>query len=188
MIISISGTPGTGKTEVSKIIAKKTGMKLLSIRNLIKNERIPYKRDRQRKTKIIDIKDLKKAVEKNVGNKKDSIIEGHLSHLVKADIVIILRCSPEILEKRLRKKKWKKKKINENILAEVLDATTIETLEIQNKNKVFEIDTTKLNADRTAEIALRIINKKEGHKNYRTGKIDWTEKYLKRNKKITNKG
>jgi len=179
MIIAISGTPGTGKTVVSKIIAKKLGANLINIKNVIKKEKVPFKNDTERKTKIIDIKDLKKAVLKNIDKGKNNIIEGHLSHLIKSDVVIILRCNPEILEKRLRKRKWAKKKINENVLAEVLDSTTIEALEINNKKDVFEIDTSKIDADRTSRIAMKIINKTDSRK-YLSGKIDWTEKYLKR--------
>ena len=97
IIISISGTPGTGKTVVSKIIAKKLGTNLITVKNVIKKEKVPFKHDKERKTKIIDIKDLKKAVLKNIDEKKDNIIEGHLSHLIKSDVVIILICNPNIL-------------------------------------------------------------------------------------------
>jgi|SRR3989344_192331 len=179
MIISISGTPGTGKTDVAKIIARNIGANLITIKNVIKKEKVPYNHDKERKTKIIDIKDLEKAVGKNIDNNKTNIIEGHLSHLIKSDVVIILRCNPEVLEKRLKKRKWNKKKINENVLAEVLDATTIEALEINNKKRIYEIDTSKINADRAAKIAMKIINK-DDDKKYLSGKIDWAEKYLRK--------
>ena len=178
MIISISGTPGTGKTDVAKIIAKDIGANLITIKNVIKKEKVPYNHDKERKTRIIDIKDLKKAVEKNIDNSKTNIIEGHLSHLIKSDIVVILRCNPKILEKRLKKRKWAKKKINENVLAEILDATTIEALEVNSRKNVFEIDTSRISADRTAKIALKIINRDA--EKYLSGKIDWAEKYLRK--------
>src|SRR3989344_2290231 len=114
MIIAVSGTPGTGKTVVSKMIAKKLDANLITIKNIIKKEKVPFKNDKERKTKIIDIKDLKSAVLKNINNGKNNIIEGHLSHLIKSDVVIILRCNPEVLKKRLTKRKWTMKKIKKN--------------------------------------------------------------------------
>ena len=180
IIISISGTPGTGKTVVSKIIAKKLGTNLITVKNVIKKEKVPFKHDKERKTKIIDIKDLNRAIAKNIDKNKNNIIEGHLSHLIKSDIVIILRCNPEVLKKRLTKRKWNKRKINENILAEVLDSTTIEALEIHSKKRIFEIDTSKKKVKDIVGIAMSIIKKKNDYKDYRAGKIDWTEKYLRK--------
>ena len=172
MIIAISGIPGTGKSEVAKLLAKKLNANLIDIKQLIKKHKVPYKTDKKRKTKIVNPRDLQKSVKKSL-TKGDNIIEGILAHLLKANIVIVLRSNPHVLEKRLKKRKWSKAKIKENIQAEILDEIVIEALE--KHSKVYEIDTSKKSAKNTTEIIEKIVNKK-GVK-YRAGRIDWSEKY-----------
>lgn len=172
MILAISGTPGTGKTAVAKILAKKLNANLISIQDLV--NKIKYEWDEKRKTKIVDVKDLQKAVDKHITRKKINIIDGHLSHLLRADIVVVLRCAPDLLEKRLKRKKWNTKKITENVKAEILDEATIEAIE-RNKN-TFEIDTSTRHAAETADIISKLLNNIDTKK-YRAGKIDWSERY-----------
>ncbi len=174
MILAISGTPCTGKTAVAEILAKKSDANLISISELLKDVRCSW--DRKRKTKIVDVKDLQKAVNKHTVKGKANIIEGHLSHLLNADMVIVLRCSPEELEERMRKKKWNKGKILENIQAEILDEITIEAIEKHEKNKILEIDTSNKAPAAVVAIIKKLLNNPET-KEYRAGKIDWSEKY-----------
>ena len=102
-IITVTGTPGTGKTEVAKILAQKLGFELISINDLIENKEIGYKIDKTRKTKIVDTTELQKIISKKT-KRGSYIIEGHYSHFLKSDLTIILRCNPLELAKRLKKK------------------------------------------------------------------------------------
>jgi len=172
MIISISGSPGTGKSEVAKLLAKKMDANLLSIKTLIKGMKCSY--DKQRKTKIVDIKELQRIVDKKL--EKTNIIEGHLAHLLKSDIIIILRTNPAILKRRLSKRNWSKKKIEENIQAEILDSIPIEALQRHNRSKIFELDTSKKTTAAVVAAIAKILNK-HGRRKYSLGKIDWSERY-----------
>lgn len=102
------------------------------------------------------------------------IVEGHLAHLLSVDTVIVLRCSPKILGKRLKKKKYNKKKIMENIEAEAVDVITVESLE--RYKKVYEINTTNINQEKVAEDVESILGGK--FKNYKVGNIDWSGEIL----------
>jgi len=174
MILAISGTPGTGKTAVAKILAKKLDANLISIGNLVNT--VKHTWDKSRRTRIVDVKDLQKAVNRHVVKKKINIVEGHLAHLLNADKIIVLRCAPNILEKRMQKKRWQKEKISENIQAEILDEITIEAIEKHGRKRVFEIDTSNKTAATTAVIMNKLLNN-SGAKKYRTGRFDWSEKY-----------
>ncbi len=174
MIISISGTPGTGKTAAAKILAGRLGANLVSISGLL--DEVRHEWDAERKTRIIDIAELRKTVNRHTAKGKINIVDGHLSHLLNADVVVILRCAPDAMMKRMKKKKWDRKKIAENIQAEILDEITIEAMEKHGKKNVFEIDTTHKNPAEVAEIAEKLLNKRDTKK-YRVGRIDWTEKY-----------
>lgn len=179
MIIAISGTPGTGKTTVSRVLAGKIKGNFIRIRDII--HEIPHKKDRKRDTFIVDVKDLQKLVNRKLV-KGTNIVEGHLAHLLDADIAIVLRCNPQILKIRLKRKGWKAAKVSENVKAEILDAITIEAIEMHRTRRVFEIDTSKLKPEQTARIAENILNNFAGKKylkQYTAGKIDWTEKYEK---------
>jgi adenylate kinase len=177
MIVAISGTPGTGKTRVSGLIARRLNAELISIKKLLDTGKLPYTWDEKRKTRVIDPKDLKKVVKIITKHGGDYVIEGHLSHLVKSDVVIVLRCNPVELKKRLKKRKWSKNKIKENIMAEILDEVTIEAL--QNNKSVFEIDTSNRDERKTANLIMKILKKTSGYRKYIPGYIDWTEKYFK---------
>lgn len=174
-LICISGTPGTGKSVVAKMLAEKLKGNLITVSMLIRKKLLRYDYDKKRKTKIIDENDFAKAVRKIIVKDKINIIESHIAHLIKADFTFILRTNPITLQKRLKKRGWTKSKIRENLEAEILDEITIEAL---NKSKnIYEIDTSKITAKKTAAIILKILNNYHYGKQYRTGKIKWLEKY-----------
>lgn len=175
MIVALSGTPGTGKTAVAKELKHIHGVKIISLNELLKKGEIKSGFDRDRKTRSVSEKELKKAVSKNVAGGVN-LVEGHLSHLVKFDLCIILRCRPDVLEKRMRKKAWSKKKIDENLKAEILDSCTIEALR-RSKN-VVEIDTTRLSIKKTAETVKKLLNNFNLRKRYAAGSIDWSERFF----------
>lgn len=189
MIICISGVPGTGKTEIARILEKSLNYKLISIKSLLK--KVKTTKDKKRNVRIVDVKDLQKIIPKE----KNLIIEGHLSHFLKSDLLVILRTRPDVLEKRLIKRKWSKNKIVENVQAEILDEITIQALE--NNKKIVEIDTTNKKEKVIANNIMSLLNiQKYSEKNfgfkrphdgllnnmstlkkYRLGKISWSVKF-----------
>ncbi len=178
MIISISGTPGTGKTKAARLLGRKMKANIIPLKALCKD--ISCKYDKKRKTKIVDIKDLQQSASKKIIKNKINIIEGHLSHFLKADVIVILRTNPIVLEKRLKKRKWRKSKIKENVMAEFLDEITTEAIEKHGRKKVFEIDASRTSEKKAAGIIAKILAKKgEVLNKYRAGRIDWSEKYKK---------
>lgn len=174
MLISITGTPGTGKTGVAEILAEKMGAKLISIGALVEKGKIRHTYDRKRKTKEIARKDMERAVKKETDRKRTNIIEGHLGHLIKADCVFVLRCNPKELCRRLEARKWDRQKIEENVTAEFVDLITTEA--IGKNRRVFEIDTSRRSAKSSASLIKDILNSYSMQRKYRP-KTDWTEKY-----------
>ena len=161
---ALSGTPGTGKTIVSNIIERK-GYKILRLNDIVQRFTIGY--DDERDSMIIDEKKLDKYVNSLSG---DIIIEGHLSHLLTVNGVIILRCHPIELKQRLKTRNWSEKKIQENVEAEAIDIILEKALELHKS--IWEIDTTGKKAIETAEELERILTIRPPV-NY--GNIDWSE-------------
>ena len=49
-----------------------------------------------------------------------TIIDGHLAHHLPCDVVVVLRCDPDILRSRLEERGYAEKKINENVEWELM--------------------------------------------------------------------
>jgi adenylate kinase len=176
MLIALTGTPGTGKTSISNSLYK-NGFNVVHLTEIIKDSNFQIGFDKKRNSNIIDTLKLNKYINEKYKNENVVFIEGHLSHLLSCiEKIIILRCHPTELRKRLSKKGWNNKKINENVEAEILDIILCETLEIQSKNNIFEIDTTNRDIENVALIIIEIIRKNiKILKKHNIGKIDWSE-------------
>jgi len=102
MKIALTGTPGTGKTSVAHELTR-MGYTILRLEDIIDPSVIGY--DEKRHSKIVDEKTLDDHVQ-TIKEEDILIVVGHLSHLLNIEHVIILRCHPEELKKRLMIKKW----------------------------------------------------------------------------------
>jgi len=180
MIISITGTPGTGKTSISKLL-KERGFEVINFNKVAIENNFLIGKDKKRDTFIVDIKKFNKYIKENYSQKKIIFIEGHLSHLLKSvDKVIVLRCHPDELKKNLSNRGWNKNKIKENLEAEILDVILCEALDLHTPRNIFEIDATgKSIKDVFTSIIEIIENKFRVIKKYNIGKIDWSEEILK---------
>jgi adenylate kinase len=150
MIIIVSGTPGTGKTLVAKKLMNNLNFVLLDVKKFIKQKKLSEGYDKKRKTDIIDVKKLKKEIIKEIKkvqkeySPKGIIIDSHLSHYLPkkhVDLAIITKCNLKTLEKRLKKRKYSKAKIRENLDAEIFDTCFTEAKELHHK--IIKVDTTK---------------------------------------------
>jgi len=147
-VIIVTGTPGTGKTALSKKLAKKLAFRYLDVGSIIKKYNFSEGYDEKRKTHIVDTKKLNRELVKEIMNckktEKGVIIDSHLSHYLPkkyVDLCIVTKCNLRVLEKRLRKKKYFKAKIRENMDVEIFDICLNEAKD--NKHKIFIVDTTK---------------------------------------------
>jgi adenylate kinase len=169
---ALTGTPGTGKSTIAKILALK-GLKVIELGDLAKEKKLLEKLDRKRNTYEVDIKKLDREVV-GIEDSQTTILVGHLSHLVTTDLVIVLRCRPSVLAKRLQARGYPEQKVAENAPAEALDVILGES--VKTGREVYEIDTTSITSEEGAEAVLSIL---AGEKEkYAIGNIDWSEEAL----------
>ncbi len=173
MKCALTGTPGVGKTTVSKVL-KEQGYEVLDLNEFIKENGLWDEEDEYRGCLEVDLELLRENY-----REKDSdhdIVEGHLSHHLPVAHTVVLRCAPPELRDRMEKKGWNEKKIEENVEAEVLDSILIEA--VDSSDEVYELDTTDKKPEEVARCIMDILEGDLSDEGHRPGSIDWTEEYL----------
>ncbi len=166
--VAITGTPGTGKSTLSKIISKKIEYLRVEVNEFAEKQGLFTEKDMKRGSWIVDEKKLEKAINAIEGH---VVLDGHLSHFCRAGLVIVLRMNPVELKKRLLSRGWSSNKIKENVEAEALGVCLSEARK-KCKN-VFEIDTTGKSPNALAGEAIALICGKNREK-HRPGRINWS--------------
>jgi adenylate kinase len=93
------------------------------------------------KTHEVDVRKLARKM-LYLGMETDFVAEGHLACEIRlpADFIIVLRCKPEVLRRRLKKRRYSKSKIEDNLLTEALDYCTQRAQKIY-KRRPLELET-----------------------------------------------
>ena len=147
---ALTGTPGTGKTSISKLL----NTKVVHLSDY-------YEASSEGKTNsgewLIDLDKMNNLVKKL--ELDEVFYEGHTSHtLDNLDMVILLRCDPSILKDRLASRNYSEEKINENLEAEALNIIYDEALENVTADKIFQLDTTKQTPQESAKKLIEFMN------------------------------
>jgi len=168
MLVAVTGTPGVGKTTVCSLLAKE--FDVISVNDFAKEHGCFEDFDEEAGSYNVDTDMLGGLLQDH--RNKMTILDGHLAHYVECDVIIVLRCAPELLGKRLRARGYREEKVRENVQAEILDVILSESVE-SNPN-TYEIDCTSLSVDEIAEAIKDIINRRDTDR-FIPGRVDWTE-------------
>ncbi len=177
MLIAITGTPGTGKKALSEKMREMGEKKKIKKYLVMGLDEIEKKfiigMDEKRDCSIVDTDAMNEFINE-MDEDKPIFIQGHLSHLLPCvSKIIILRKDPRKLRKELEKRKWPRKKIEENVEAEILDIISCQAFELHGEKNVWEIDVTDKKPSEIVKEISKILdgNFEEG---YGAGKVDWT--------------
>ena len=142
MMVGIAGTPGTGKTAVGDILARR-GTTIVRVAETI----APF---------ILAEEDGVREVDEEAWATAfptvDGYVEGGLAHLLPCDRLVILRCRPDVLRGRLEARGYPPAKVAENLEAEALDVILCEALEIHPPEHLLELETVARSAEETADL------------------------------------
>ncbi|MFQ6088327.1 MAG: adenylate kinase family protein, partial [Candidatus Methanofastidiosia archaeon] len=162
MRIAVTGTPGVGKTYLCKKISNISGLRHLEVLEFAKKFGFISKMENEN-TLIID----EERLQKKFKEMNDILIDSHFSEIFDVDLVIVLRCEPITLFKRLKERRYDEKKLKENVLSEMLDYNLFNALRYHREEDIFEI----LNYDmkETISEALQILKNPKEAKSLKHG-------------------
>ncbi len=121
--IAVTGTPGVGKTS----FCQKAKWPSISVQELAIQHGCIEEIDEDGAAPI-DVETLREVV---TWPQMDCLlIDGHLSHLLPIDAVIVIRCNPSALRERLENRAYSAEKIRENIDCELIGLIAAECLDL----------------------------------------------------------
>jgi len=170
--IGITGNPGVGKHTIADLLSKKIkNSKIIDINKIIlSNQAFNYE------TYEADLKKTRPFLLKELINDDNVIVVGHLLPYVikrkELDFIAILRKSPYSLLDVYEKRKYSNKKLQENILCEILGICFYDTLKVFGKLKISEIDTTSNDSEESVK---QIIWNYDHKSKRQIGLVDWLD-------------
>jgi adenylate kinase len=133
--IALTGTPGTGKTRVA---ARLTGLRTIEVAELAVARGCARVRG---KTVVVDLPALVRAQRAPGAWNEIEVVVGHLSHLLGLRDVVVLRCHPLELDRRLRQApRGGARERVENVAAEATDVVRWEAA--GEGRRILQVDTT----------------------------------------------
>jgi adenylate kinase len=165
----VTGTPGTGKTALSRALARALGARYINLTQFVSKRRLYSEIDRERRTKVMDVTRTGSSLRRELRAMSGPVVvdthtpEGILPREMVRQ-VFVLRCHPKVLEARLRAKKWKANKIRENVLAEILDSCLTAAVKQYGWRKVIQLDTSRESVQQSLGMVRRSVLGKPGRR------------------------
>jgi len=162
-VLLITGVPGTGKTTVAALLAKKTGAALIDMNKLVDVLKLYSEVDETDGAKVVRLKELQGELSSAIkAEERSVIVEGHLGCEMKLPVskVIVLRCNPKVLRARMASRNYPAAKVSANALSEALDYCTVWSERNYGKKKTWELDTTKRSIKQVADEIEKILSGK----------------------------
>ena len=174
MIIVVTGTPGVGKSTISRLLALRLEAHHVDLSVLALKEGLILGWDEKRETAVADLQRLKAHLEEMASLDRTLVVEGHYAQEVvdpeRATFVFVLRKDPWRLKEELEARGYGREKVAENVAAEVLDVCLTEAVSTYGEDRISEIDVTELSPEEVVEEMLSIIQRGRPKG---VGKVDW---------------
>ncbi|KAK4137600.1 P-loop containing nucleoside triphosphate hydrolase protein [Trichocladium antarcticum] len=139
--IIITGTPGTGKTSHCELLAERTGLKHISVNEVVKDRECHEGWDSEYQSWIVDEDKLLDAIE-DQAKQGGCIIDWHACDLFPKswiDLVVVLRTDTATLYDRLTARKYPEIKLQENMDSEIMEVLLQEAKDSYDEEIVVEL-------------------------------------------------
>ncbi|ELY94399.1 adenylate kinase [Natrialba hulunbeirensis JCM 10989] len=189
MRITVTGTPGTGKTTATELLVDRLAgegevdsedgnedvgasdldeVEVVHLNDVLAEEGLYTEVDPDRESKVADLDGLSEWLDDRDAD--TLIVDSHLAHHFDADRVAVLRCAPEDLADRLRERGETEGKAAENAESEALDVILSEAVDQHGLESVYEIDTTDREPAAVADELAAVV---AGEREPSAGEVDF---------------
>ncbi len=171
-LLALTGVPGTGKTTVADLLDER--FTVVQARELADSVGAVEGRDEARGVDVVDHERLQVGAREALPDGR-VLVEGVLAHHCDPDGVVLLRCDPDVLRERLEARGWPPGKVDENVMAETLDAIAAEV----ETEPAWEIDTTARDPAEVAAIVEALADGEPAPEGADPiGTADWTDRLV----------
>ncbi|KAI1843944.1 hypothetical protein JX265_013419 [Neoarthrinium moseri] len=139
--IVVTGTPGVGKTTHCEVLAERTGLRHLSVNQVVKDKGAHEGWDDEFQSWVVDEDKLLDAMEDDA-QKGGCIIDWHACDLFPerwVDLVVVLRTDSTVLYDRLKARKYPEAKLQENLDSEIMEVLLQEARDSYSEQIVVEL-------------------------------------------------
>ncbi|KAL7750637.1 factor activating pos9 [Sorochytrium milnesiophthora] len=139
--ILITGTPGTGKTTTSELVAIATGLTHVNVGDLVKDKSLHEGWNDDFQCYILDEDKVCDELEEQM-SRGGNVVDFHTCDFFPErwfDLVVVLRTDNEVLYPRLESRLYAANKINENITSEIMQVVLEEARASYNEDIVWEL-------------------------------------------------
>ncbi len=162
--VALTGTPGTGKSAVARQLAP--ALRAIEVGDLALHLGAGRRRP---KGVEVDLRRLGRRLHRRGALSGIDLVVGHLAHLLPLRHVVVLRCDPRELARRLgRARRGTARERRANAEAEALDVVLVEA--VRAGRRVWEVDTSGRSV---AAVAREVARHVRARGPSRYGRIDW---------------
>ncbi|KAI8994506.1 AAA domain-containing protein [Pilobolus umbonatus] len=121
--ILVTGTPGTGKTTTSEMIAEATGLQHINVGEVVKSKKCYTQYLEEYDTHELDEDKVYKKIQTDMVKEGGKVVDFHTCEIFPEswfDLVIVLRADTNYLYDRMQKRGYNKRKLDENMECEIM--------------------------------------------------------------------
>jgi len=170
--IAITGSPGVGKTTLAHLLSDAMQFEIQSIESIAAQTNCLCGKDEIDNTMLIDAECLQQQAH---FLDRDCIVEGHLSHYIPSNIIILLRCHPMVLKQRLEARAYAQRKVVENVEWEYLGGCRTEISQLGRQTLVLEFDTSNEDSESICQKVIQKLLDPTSFSHPNQEHIDWVE-------------
>jgi len=140
--IGVIGTPGCGKTT----FCQQSNMPIIDLADYAKEHDCLGEAGADGAAEM----DVEKLSKKWKNPDRLTLVDGHLAHHLPVDAILVIRCNPDELSKRLESRGYSNKKIRDNCEVELMGGPWFDGL-VGDKRPIFEIELSESSSKKAVE-------------------------------------
>ncbi|TSD13301.1 adenylate kinase [Haloglomus irregulare] len=176
MRVAVTGTPGTGKTTATALLAEREGFdhQVVHLNDLVREYDLVESTDAERDSLVVDLDAVRAHLATAYDDDADLLVESHLAHLLPTDRVVVLRAHPVTVRERLVDRGESEasatenaasaepppalaRKARENAESEALDVILSAAVDRHGADAVHEVDTTDRDPTAVADAIAAVV-------------------------------